>query len=60
MDDDYAGMNYRDWLHEYEYAVKDSAEKAAAGFLKEREELTGDPMGDCKKIAEKALALKYS
>jgi hypothetical protein len=60
MTDDYAGMQYRDWLHEYERGVNKSLEAEAASILRKRGELTGDPMGDCKKIAEGALALKYS
>jgi hypothetical protein len=50
-------MRYSDYLHEYEYAVRDSNRKAAAAQLRERGELSGDPMDDYKKIAERALVL---
>jgi hypothetical protein len=60
MTGDYGKMQYRDWLHEYEHGVMRSLEAEAASILSMRGELTGDPMGDCKMIAERALALKYS
>ena len=49
-----------EWLREYERGVKQSLEEAAARMLRERGALTGDPMGDCKKIQEGALVLQYS
>jgi hypothetical protein len=60
MTDDYGKMQYRDWLHEYEHGVNKSLEAEADSILRERGELTGDPMGDCKMITERALALQYS
>ena len=60
MTDDYGGMRYREWLHEYEQGVKQSLEEAAARMLREQGALTGDPMGDYKKIQEGALVLQYS
>ena len=49
-----------EWLREYERGVKQSLEEAAARMLREQGALTGDPMGDCKKIQEGALVLQYS
>jgi hypothetical protein len=60
MTDDYGGMKYGDWLHEYERGVNKSLEAEAASILRMRGELSGDPMGDCKMIAERALVLQYS
>ena len=57
---DQENISCRDWLHEYEQGVKQSLEEAAARMLREQGALTGDPMGDCKKIQEGALVLQYS
>lgn len=51
--------DYPEWLHEYEQGQKESLEEDAACMLRKQGELTGDPMGDYKKAAEMALALKY-